>query len=421
VRAVSTRATALALTTLGVSILAAACSGGRASTASRPTGAHTTPTLSSLHVTSARYTVPTPLPPAAPGVLIADRDAPAPARLVGAARAWRVLYHSTDLSDHDIAVSGLVLIPEGRPPAGGWPLVAWAHGTSGLADQCAPSIAKDLGNDSSAVREVTALLAQKRAVVASDYPGLGTPGVHTYLIGQADARAVIDSVTASHSVLGDRVSASWITVGHSEGGQTALFVAQAADQRAPRWKFLGTVALAPASQLNLLIPFVEAGKDPVEQAYLIYALEGLSTVDPGVRVEALLTAQARAVLADTTTGCIDDITNDLGRNPVDHLLAVGAAAKDRLAADMGRYDDPDHAAAAEPILIAQGEVDNDVPAGATDLLVSQLCALGDRVDYRTYSNLDHNNLVAGSQAVVQAWITQRFAHAPAPDTCTSKP
>ena len=125
---------------------------------------------------------------------------------LGAGHVWQILYHSTDLSGHDIAVSGLVLVPKGPPPAHGWPVAAWAHGTTGLADQCAPSIARDLGHDSSAVREVSALLAQDLAVVASDYPGLGTPGVHTYLIGRADARAVIDSVTAAHSLLGTRVS-----------------------------------------------------------------------------------------------------------------------------------------------------------------------------------------------------------------------
>jgi plasmid stabilization system protein ParE len=370
-----------------------------------------------LHATRAGYVVPTGLPGAPPGTLISKRDAPSQAHLLGAQRAWQVLYHSTNLVGRDIAVSGLVVVPKGQPPAGGWRLAAWAHGTSGLADQCAPSIAKDLGNDSSAVREVRALLAENLAVVASDYPGLGTPGVHTYLIGQADARAVIDSVAAAHSLLRGQLADSWITVGHSEGGQTVLFVAQVADQRAPRWKFLGTVALAPASQLNLLVPFAEAGKDPVEQAYLIYALEGLSTVDPSVKLAGLLTPQAKAILPDTTTGCIDDITNDLARHPVDHLLAANAATKDRLAADLGRFDNPDQARAAEPILITQGDVDSDVPEAGTNALVTKLCALGDRVDYRTYPGLDHNNLVAGSQAVITGWIAQRFAHAAATSNC----
>ncbi len=328
-----------------------------------------------------------------------------------------MLYHSTDLSGHDIAVSGLVLVPKGPAPAHGWPIAAWAHGTTGLADQCAPSIAEDLGHDSSAVREVRALLGQGLAVVASDYPGLGTPGVHTYLIGRADARAVIDSVTAGHSLLGPRASDAWFTVGHSEGGQTALFVAQSADGRRSPLHFLGTVALAPASTLNALVPLAEATKDPVEQAYLIYALEGLRAVDADVHIEPLLTPQARAVLPDTTKGCIDDIVHDLTIRPVDQVLDADAATEDRLDALLARYDNPDHAAAAAPILITQGTADRDVPEGATQGLVSRLCALGDRVEYRVYTGLDHNNLVAGSQSVLTGWIKARLAHDPPPISC----
>jgi pimeloyl-ACP methyl ester carboxylesterase len=314
-------------------------------------------------------------------------------------------------------VSALMLVPHGSPPAGGWPLVAWAHGTTGLADQCAPSIAVDLGHDHSAVREVRALLARSWAVIASDYPGLGTPGVHTYLIGRADARAVIDSVTAAHLLLGRRLSAAWITVGHSEGGQTALFVAQAADRRSPRWHFLGTVALAPASTLDVLIPFAEATHDPVEQAYMIYALEGLSTVDTSVHLEQLLTPQARPVLADTTTGCIDDIVNDLAHRHLDHLLRADSPTVARLRKELGRYDNPDQMHAIEPVLIAQGIADRDVPAVATDGLVTRLCRLGDHLQYRHYPGLDHNNLIAGSLNFVGAWITARFEQRSPPTTC----
>jgi alpha-beta hydrolase superfamily lysophospholipase len=408
---------AFACTAIMCTVFAAGCSSGHRSTTHESFPSHPDTTFGALRATSAGYAVPKDLPTKAPGTLISTRDAPTQARLLGAQRAWQILYHSTDLAGRDTAVSGLVLVPPGQPPAGGWPLVAWAHGTSGLADRCAPSIAKDLGNDGSAIREVTALLAQKLAVVASDYPGLGTPGVHTYLIGQANARAVIDSVTAAHVLLRAQVSASWITVGHSEGGQTVLFVAQEADERAPRWKFLGTMALAPASQLNLLVPLAQAGSDPVEQAYLVYALEGLTTVDPNVHVDTLLAPPARALLSDTTSGCIDDITHDFARHPVAHLLAADAATQARLGVLLGRYDNPDHARAAEPILITQGDVDSDVPEVATNALVSQLCARGDHVEYRTYPGLDHNDLIAGSQVLMHSWITQRFAHAAATSTC----
>jgi predicted esterase len=390
---------------VGACLLAACSSGG---------SAHT---KASLHVTSAGYQVPTPLVGGAPGALLASGDAPALARLVGAAQAWELLYHSTDLSGHDIAVSGMLLLPNGRRPATGWPLIAWAHGTSGLADQCAPSIAPDLGEDFNAEHELRGLLAHGFAVVASDYPGLGTPGVHTYLIGNADATAVIDSVTAAHDVLGSQLTSSWLTVGHSEGGQTSLFVAQGADRRAPQWRFLGTVAIAPASTLEALIPLAESTHDPTEQAYLLYALEGLSAVDPHVRVAPLLTKQAAPVLADTTTGCIDDIDRDLAHRHLDHLLAVDQATMTSLSNELARYDDPDHEAAAEPMLITQGLTDQDVPSAATDALATRLCKLGDHLDYQRYAGLDHNTVIQGSLNTVLAWISARFQGQAMPTTC----
>jgi alpha-beta hydrolase superfamily lysophospholipase len=392
--------------------LVGACAGGH-------DGAGAKRAVRELTVAAAGYTVPSPLAAAAPGTLIATRDAAPKAQELAADHAWQVLYHSTDLSGRDIAVSALVLVPQGPQPAIGWPVVAWAHGTSGLADQCAPSIAPGLAHDTTAVNEVRALLARGWVVVASDYPGLGTPGVHTYLIGEADARAVIDSVTATHALLGSRVAATWVVVGHSEGGQTALFVAQSASRRAPQTTFLGTVALAPASTLDALIPLAEATHDPVVQAYMIYALEGLSTVDPHVDVARLLTPQGRSVLIDTTTGCIDDITNDLRRRHLDHLIAASNATTTRLQMQLGRYDDPDRIRAPEPILIAQGTADQDVPSGATDAMVSRLCALGDRLEYRHYPGLDHGAVVAGSLSTVTGWIGARLAKAAAPTTCTS--
>jgi hypothetical protein len=394
--------------------LAGACGGGHQATSA-------TKTLPVLSVTSTGYAVAADLATATAGTLVAARDAAAQAHELGAAQAWQVLYHSTDLSGHDIAVSALILVPHGPVPAGGWLVVAWAHGTSGLADQCAPSIAPELAHDPTAVNEVRAFLARGWAVVATDYPGLGTPGIHTYLIGQANARAVIDSVTAAHALLGARVSASWVTVGHSEGGQTALFVAQAASQRARQWRFLGTVALAPASTLDALIPLAEITHDPVEQAYMIYALEGLSTVDPHLHVASLLTPPARWVLADTVSGCIDNIVNDLRHRHLDHLLAADPATITRLNAELAHYDNPDHTDAVEPILIAQGTADNDVPSPATDGLVSRLCALGDHLAYRHYPGLDHGAVVAGSLTAVTSWIAARLTNTAPPTTCRPRP
>ena len=81
------------------------------------------------------YAVPDPLPPGPPGSPIwAERVAAPPGAL-----AWRILYHSRTIHDEDIAVSGLVVAPDAAPPEGGFPVIAYAHGTTGLADPCAPS------------------------------------------------------------------------------------------------------------------------------------------------------------------------------------------------------------------------------------------------------------------------------------------
>jgi hypothetical protein len=55
--------------------------------------------------------------------------------------AFRVLYASRGLRDESVAVSGVVLVPNGPPPAAGRPIIALAHPTSGIEDRCAPSLA----------------------------------------------------------------------------------------------------------------------------------------------------------------------------------------------------------------------------------------------------------------------------------------
>ena len=77
----------------------------------------------------------------APGALLRSEPLPAALALDNAAKSLRILYSSTDGIDGKtpIAVSGALYMPKGAPPAGGWPVVAWAHGTVGAAAVCAPS------------------------------------------------------------------------------------------------------------------------------------------------------------------------------------------------------------------------------------------------------------------------------------------
>jgi hypothetical protein len=166
------------------------------------------------------------------------------------ATAYKVLYRSTKPDGTPIAVSGIVIVPAGKPPAGGWPIVAWAHPTTGVVSHCAPSLALFVFQQMAGSRR---LLENGYAIAATDYPGLGTPGPHPYLVGDSEARAVIDSVRAARSFPGLENSTRYAVWGHSQGGQAALFTGMIAKTYAPELQLLGVAAAAPATDLAALM------------------------------------------------------------------------------------------------------------------------------------------------------------------------
>src|SRR6185436_18936701 len=130
------------------------------------------------------YADPTNLAKLKPGALIrSERETTFLPTLSHASTAYRVLYRSTGELGGPVAVGGMVFVPQGRAPRGGWPIVAWNHGTSGVGDQCNPSRWPDLydgGQWDLYLDQVDNLLAEGYVVSATDYEGLGTSGLHTY-------------------------------------------------------------------------------------------------------------------------------------------------------------------------------------------------------------------------------------------------
>jgi hypothetical protein len=203
---------------------------------------------------------------------LADGDG---AFVEGAGAMYRVLYESTSGTKarlgEPIAVSGLVAFPEGPAPDDGWPVVSWAHGTVGSADICAPSmdshVPAGLGDEGlGLLRKINkaphkllrALLAAGWVVAMTDYEGLGTRGNHPYLLGESEGRGVLDIVPAARQLAaqtGHRASVErYAIVGHSQGGQAALFAAHLASREnnpyPTQGELAGVAALAPASNLK---------------------------------------------------------------------------------------------------------------------------------------------------------------------------
>src|SRR6202043_778109 len=104
----------------------------------------------------------------------------------------RVLYGSRTVHNQPTPVPGVIIVPKGPAPAGGWPVVTWGHGTNGMADICAPSLA-----GSSQIPGVNQLVAGGYAVAASDYQGEGTPGLMPYIVGASAAEDTVMIVQAA--------------------------------------------------------------------------------------------------------------------------------------------------------------------------------------------------------------------------------
>src|SRR6202167_4845453 len=193
------------------------------------------------------YRAPPSVVAGAPGTLV--RQEPIDGAPLGAA-AYRVLYRSTGLDDEPILVSGIVVVPQGPPQPGGRPIVAWAHPASGIVPRCAPSLAIFIFQQ---IQGLRSMVEHGYVIAATDYPGLGTPGPHPYLVGVSEARAVIDSVRVAGTLPGAGGGTRFVVSGHSQGGQAALFTGMIARIYAPELALLGVAAAAPATDLAALM------------------------------------------------------------------------------------------------------------------------------------------------------------------------
>ncbi|MBT5754519.1 MAG: alpha/beta fold hydrolase [Acidimicrobiaceae bacterium] len=323
----------------------------------------------------------------------------------------RILYRSTSAQGEAIAVSGFVMYPDDEPPVGGWPLIAWAHGTTGLGDSCAPS--NEAENDQLA----QALVGFGYAVVATDYEGLGTPGVHPYVVGASEAHSVLDSVRAVYE-LGLPVTDEWVVFGHSQGGHAAMFTGQLQSTYAPELNMIGVVAGAPPSQLGELNDALIGGDF---QGYLVMTAAGLVAANDDLDMADVLSAEAIDLLDVVETGCTEDIFNVY--NPFDYD-AVAIVNDPFELADWGnavRVNDTNLLPVLAPLLIIHGGEDEQIPVETSATLLDQLCAFEDQgpTVRNVYEGQSHAGILTTFAAVpdLLAWVGGRFAGEPAPDMC----
>ena len=361
------------------------------------------------------YVVPDPLPTGEPGDVIrslAIETAPA------GSRAWRVLYHSRDLAGDDIAVSGTVVVPTRDAPDGGWPVIAWAHPTTGAVARCGPSSGfapLDL------IEGMDDLLEDGFAIAATDYPGLGAPGASSYLLGEVEGKAVLDSVRAARALDGVDLSADVSFWGHSQGGQAALFAAQLAADYAPELRPVTAAVAAPAADLaSLLDADIGDVSGVTIAAYAFTAYQAAyAPTHPGLALADILTPAAAEAAPKMAQLCL------FGENSELHALAgplVGGflAADPATTAPWSRFlaeNTPGASSFGVPVLVLQGGADALVRPTSTADFVSRMCADGQRVALAEYPTATHATIVIQSLPDVRAWFAAAATGATSRQPC----
>jgi len=341
------------------------------------------------------YDAPASIPAGAPGTVVRSETMNAP---FPESQAWRVMYTSRGINGEPIVVTGMVFAPTSPVPSGGRPVVSWAHPTTGIEDQCAPSRSPKPYDD---VQGLSEFLNLGWVVVATDYQGLGTDGMHPYLVGASEAQGTIDIVRAAQNLPETGASPNYFVFGHSQGGQAALFSGQIASAYAPELHLLGVAAAAPA---GLLVPLFQADKDTLAGAvlgsYAVTSWSDLFGYEESTVVKESLSKRVHAVsekcvvggsrLSDIELGINDLILKGRMWNsdpattaPWASQFALNTAAQSPIAA---------------PLLLTQGTADKIITPSTTAELNALYVGMGNtQATEQVMEGVDH--MKAGKASV----------------------
>ena len=350
-----------------------------------------------------------------PGSVIWSREVKKTANgrvaLPSASKTILVLYRSLDPKGNPIAVSGTIDLPKGKEPKGGFKVISWAHGTVGAADVCAPSrnVAGGPADDYITFTNGRGdgWLKAGYAVVRTDYPGLGTPGPHPYLIGASEGRSVVEIMLAAHQLY-PKLSKDYLIGGHSQGGQASLFAASLAPKLAPKLNLKGVFSYAPASHLweqGQAIGSLGAGYEGLSGVAIMILYSAAR--EAGVNPSTLLTPEISAKLGLIEEVCSAQLAAALGTVQPKDLLKPGVTTA---SVDAALKAMNPNVKIKVPVLILQGLGDSTVFPAFTQALVNELKTSGGKVTYNTFAGLSHSGVVtdAAVKNAVSAWIKARL-------------
>jgi alpha-beta hydrolase superfamily lysophospholipase len=333
--------------------------------------------------------------------------------LANQVHAARVVYRSTSGDGQPTVVSGSVFVPSGEPPNGGWPVVSFGHGTTGIDRSCAPSSSDSLLGYAEAVG---ALVLRGYAVALADYQGLGAPGVHPYTDSRTAGLNMIDAVRALRATF-RYVSDRWGAFGGSQGGGAAWAADEQAGTYAPELKLVGAVAVSPIANVTGLVDKAQRGGLTTEQKVVLSGIvkslsllhsdinrddyrRGTGARNPDVDLPCSA-ANVGSPAGTASTLAPDDIAP---RTPV---------AAERLRRYLAQWALPQRALLA-PLYVWYGGADRFIDASWTANAITRACSLGGTVAVVFEPSKGHGEINYDDQF---NWLTDRFAERPVVDAC----
>jgi alpha-beta hydrolase superfamily lysophospholipase len=363
---------------------------------------------------------PAPIPTAdlsgsGPGSLVSAMTMPGLMRNIGADRlqAARVVYRSSSGEGSPTVVSGSVFEPLGPAPSGGWPVMSFGHGTTGIDEPCAPSMSDSLLGMSDVV---AALIKNGYAVAFADYQGLGSAGVHPYTDARTAGRNMIDAVRAMRATF-KSVSSRWAAVGESQGGGAAWAADEQARTYAPELELVGAVAVSPAADVTGMVDKAQAGTLTSDQGPAVQLIiESLARLHPDINRDDYRHGAA-ARYWDVLSACSGPLVHDRDAaakalNPHDFTPTTPSAA-DRLRHYLQQWALPQQQLSV-PLSVWYGGADTYIDADWTAAAIQRACALGGTVVWKFEKDKSHGE---ANYADLLRWIADRFAGKPVTNEC----
>lgn len=371
------------------------------------------------------------------------------------AQAWKIAYISSDVAGRKTIATGTLIAPVGPAPKEGRPILAWAHGTTGSAQNCGPSqiieptraLNQYFLTDGDSwtdfgIPNGQEFIDQGYVVVATDYQGLGGGGKHQYAVAQTNGRDVINSARAASSMKEVGAGKKTVVYGWSQGGGATIAAASLPEYQAlqgtaaDNLEYLGFVALAPEDVAAMLPnpPSDEAGATKLMNgftaanvpnvflfAHYVMGLWGTQAAFPGLQLTDVLTDEgAQAVDKLSRNKCVHVLADTFNYAYGDSYKSLLKPEPSNSAAWVKAFVDGSvkPVKPVAPVVIYWGTKDTAVPPIMHELYQKQMCALGANVGRNQLPGEQTHFTTPGVSAPMYLeWVKDRISGKPLANAC----